>query len=145
MFQTAALTVSHKPASMLSLRCRGVCRCSHYQHKIKTRPNAIHVPMLNSNLKDQAIQAFCAEKSSKFDHTTCQTWQRQKCSKTGHQPRKTFEGLSVKRRRRDCRSETFEKLLARSVLAMHEEAAELAKPNLNHRITMWDQRLVAVS
>jgi hypothetical protein len=36
--------------------------------------------------------------------------------------------LSVKRRRRDCRSDTFQKLLARSVLAMHEEAAELAKP-----------------
>ena len=49
--------------------------------------------MLNSNLRDQVIQAFCAEKSSKFDHTTCQTWQRQKCSETGHQPRKTFEGL----------------------------------------------------
>ena len=39
-----------------------------------------------------------------------------------------MRGLSVKRRRRDCRSDTFEKLLARSVLAMHEEAAELAKP-----------------
>ena len=80
--------------------------------------------MLNSNLKDQAIQAFCAEKSSKFDHTTCQTWQRQKCSeKQDINLGKHLRGLSVKRRRRDCRSDTFEKLLARSVLAMHEEAA----------------------